>query len=73
MRIGIRITGKEVEKFLKKNPTAIFWVETGWGDKRLLKSRNGWHYEQNYAFLNDYFSKAALEKIPEIKVFIPNQ
>jgi hypothetical protein len=71
MKTGMRITGKELEKFFKKNPTANFWVETGWYDKQLLKSSNGWYYHQNYAFLNDYFSKAVLERLPEIKVYIP--
>lgn len=70
MKTDLRITGKELEAFAKKNPTAVYWIYTGWGDRQLVNLGQGWFIQDPYK-KPDYFSKEQVEKLPEIKVYIP--
>ncbi len=69
MKTGLRITGSELESFYKNNPTAVFWVSTGWGDRKLVKNDTYWYYDCLY--FEQHMTKSDIESLPEIKVFIP--
>lgn len=67
----IKIKGTELEAFYKENPTALFWMATGWGDRQLIKNpTKGWYIQHAYQ-APSYFSKHQIDIIPEITVYIP--
>lgn len=73
MKNDLTISGKELEKFFKKNPTANFWISTGWGDRPFRKDGNGWYIWDGGYFKPDYYTDSQVKAIPELKVYIPKE